>query len=142
MTPEGFTLAATIILLGPMLYFLVTSLTFLLRPLSDPVVTWLLRGLFNVHFLLVSATCALAAMAFLLASRPLVAIGIGAVAALAIAVRHWFLSRIDRELRVRDAGDATAVARLRRLHWGGMLYNAVQFAAVVANISRIFPAGV
>ncbi|TPG59057.1 hypothetical protein EAH89_06790 [Roseomonas nepalensis] len=142
MTPNGFALLATIVLLGPMLYFLVTSLTFLLRPFSDPVVTWLLRGLFNVHFLLVGGTCGVAALAFLLASRPLVAAGIGTVAALAVAARRWFLVRIDAALRVRDAGDATALRRLRRLHWGGMAYNAAQFLAVTASVSRIFPTGV
>lgn len=139
MTTNGFALAATIILLFPMLYFLMTSPTFLLRPLSDPVVTWLLRGLFNVHFMLVSVTCGLAATAFLLASRPLVAIGIGVVAALAIGARPWFLSRMDTELRARDAGDVTALRRLRRLHWGGMLYNAAQFFVIIASVSRIFP---
>ena len=141
MTTSGFALLATIILLLPMVYFLVSSLTFLLRPLSDPIVTWLLRGLFSVHFLLVSATCGVAAVAFLLAGRPLVAIGIGAVAALAIGVRRWFLSRMDAALRVRDAGDATAVRRLRRLHLAGMAYNAVQFVVIAASVPRIFPAG-
>jgi hypothetical protein len=141
MTTNGFALLATIILIFPMLYFLVASPTFLLRPLSDPIVTWMLRGLFNVHFLAVSVTCGVAVLAFLLASRPLVAIGIGVVALLAIGARRWFLSRMDTELGVRDAGDVTAVRRLRRLHWAGMAYNAVQFFVIVASISRVFPAG-
>lgn len=141
MTTNSFALLTTIILIFPMLYFLVASPTFLLRPLSDPIVTWMLRGLFNVYFLTVSATCGVAVMAFLLASRPLVAIGIGVVAALAIGARRWFLSRMDAELRVRDAGDVAAVRRLRRLHWGGMLYNAIQVFVIVGSISRIFPNG-
>ncbi|WP_421995941.1 hypothetical protein [Roseococcus sp.] len=141
MTSNGFALLATIILVFPMLYFLVASPTFLLRPLSDPIVTWMLRGLFNVYFSVVSVTCGIAVMAFLLADRPLVALGIGVVAALAIGARRWFLSRMDAELGVRDAGDVTAVRRLRRLHWGGMAYNAVQFVVIVASISRIFPTG-
>lgn len=141
MTTNGFALLTTIILMFPMLYFLVASPTFLLRPLSDPIVTWLLRGLFNFHFLAVSVTCGIAVMAFLLASRPLVAMGIGVVAILAIGARRWFLSRMDAELGVRDAGDVTAVRRLRRLHYAGMAYNAVQFFVIVASISRVFPGG-
>jgi hypothetical protein len=141
MTTNGFALLATIILTFPMLYFLVAAPTFLLKPLSDPIVTWMLRGLFSVYFSVVSATCGIAVMAFLLAGRPLVAIGIGVVAILAIGARRWFLSRMDAELGVRDAGDATAVRRLRRLHWGGMLYNAVQFVVIVGSISKVFPAG-
>jgi hypothetical protein len=41
---------------------------------------------------------------------------------------------MDARLSDRDAGDADAV---RRLHWGGMLSNAVQLAAVVASIPYI-----
>ena len=37
----------------------------------------------------------------------------------------------------RDAGDANAVRKLRRLHWGGMLCNAVQLVAIVAAIPYI-----
>lgn len=141
MTSNGFALLATIILMFPMLYFLLASPTFLLRRLSDPIVTWMLRGLFNSYFLVVTGACGLAVMAYLLAGRPLVAVGIGAVAALAIGARRWFLSRMDAELGGRDAGDATAIPRLRRLHYAGMAYNAVQFCLVVASISRLFPTG-
>lgn len=141
MTANGFALLTTIVLLLPMLYFLIASLTFLLRPLSDPVVTRLLRGLLDVHFLLVSLTCGVAAVAFLLAGRPLVATGIGAVASLAIGTRRWFLSGMDAALGRRDAGDVTALRRLRRLHWAAMLYNAIQIMLIAASVSRIFPEG-
>ena len=141
MTANGFALLTTVVLLLPMLYFLIASLTFLLRPLSDPVVTRLLRGLLDVHFLLVSLTCGVAAVAFLLAGRPLVATGIGAVASLAIGTRRWFLSGMDAAFGRRDAGDVTALRRLRRLHWAAMLYNAIQFLLIAASVSRIFPEG-
>jgi hypothetical protein len=41
---------------------------------------------------------------------------------------------MDAELSARDAGDADAVRRLRRLHWGGMLCNAIQLVAIVGSI--------
>ena len=44
---------------------------------------------------------------------------------------------MDAELGARDAGDPDAVHRLRRLHWGGMLCNAVQLVAVVGSIPYI-----
>jgi hypothetical protein len=44
---------------------------------------------------------------------------------------------LDAELVARDAGDADAVRKLRRLHWGGMLCNAVQLVAIVAAIPYI-----
>jgi len=47
------------------------------------------------------------------------------------------LRRMDARLSDREAGDVGAVRRLRRLHWGGMLSNAIQLAAVVACIPYI-----
>jgi hypothetical protein len=138
MTADGLSLAATIILILPMMYCFVATPTFLLRPLSDPVVTWLLRGVFNVGFWLVDLFGAASAVAFLAAGRPPVTVALGLLASLAVLVRHWLLRRMDADLGARDAGDPKAVRRLRRLHWGGMAYNAAQLAAVVANISAAF----
>ena len=47
------------------------------------------------------------------------------------------MQRWNAQLSARDAGDADAVRRLRRLHWGGMLSNAVVLVAVVASIPYV-----
>jgi hypothetical protein len=138
MSTDGFSLAAIIILIFPMLYFLVASPTFLLARLEDPVVTWLLRGLFSFHFRAVSIACLIGAIAFAMAGRPVVAVFIGLIAALAVYARGWFLQRMDAQLSARDAGDVDAVRQLRRLHWGGMAYNAAQFGVIAAGIPFIF----
>jgi hypothetical protein len=44
---------------------------------------------------------------------------------------------MDAQISDRDPGDADAARRLRRLHWGGMLSNAIQLAVVVACIPYI-----
>jgi hypothetical protein len=139
MNADSYALAATIILLLPMFYFFFASLAFFLRQFSDPVVTWLLRGLFDTYFLAVVGCCALAILAFLAAGRPGVAAGLGLVAALALGARRWFLRQLDNEIRARDAGDGGAPRQMRRLHVGGILYNAMQGALVIASIPRIFP---
>jgi hypothetical protein len=59
------------------------------------------------------------------------------IAAFATSSRRWFLQQMDARLSDRDAGVADAVRRLRRLHWGGMLSNAIQLAAIVACIPYI-----
>jgi uncharacterized membrane protein YqhA len=138
MTTDGFSLAATIILLLPMLYFLIASPTFLLAKFEDPVVTWLLRGMFSFHFRVVSIACLIGAVAFALAGRLVVAVFIGLIAGLAVYARGWFLQRMDAQLSARDAGNADAVRQLRRLHWGGMAYNAAQFGIIVSGIPFIF----
>ena len=139
MGTEGLALAATIILVVPMLYFLIASPAFLLRPLSDPVVSTLLHRLYQIHFALVAVTCGMGVLAFLLAGRPFIALGLVATAALAVGARRWFMAGLDRDIRARDGGDPVAVGRMRRLHVAGMVFNATQLVAIMASISRVFP---
>jgi hypothetical protein len=134
---DGIALAATIILLFPMGFFLLSAPGFLLVKLDIPEVTQLLRGLFKAHFLMVSIAGVIGTVVFVVAGRPVFAIGIGLIAAFAIWARGWFLRRMDAEVSARDAGDADAVRRMRWLHWEGMLSNAIQLAAVVGSIPYV-----
>ena len=47
------------------------------------------------------------------------------------------MQQMDDQLSARDAGDADAIYRLRRLHWGGMLCNAVLLVVLVASIPYV-----
>jgi hypothetical protein len=96
-----------------------------------------LRGLFNAYFLLLAIAGVIATVAFALEGRLVGAVGIGLIAAFAVLGRRWFLRRMDADLNARDAGDPDAVRRLRRLHWGGMLCNAVELVAIVGSIPYI-----
>jgi hypothetical protein len=140
MTRDGFALAAFVILLLPMFYFLVTSPTFLLVKLDADPVPRMLRGHFSGYFLVVSVAGVIGTIAFAVDGRPAVAIGIGLIAAFAIWARRWFLREMDAQLSASDAGDTDAVRRLRRLHVGGMLCNAIQLIAIVASIPYVFSA--
>jgi hypothetical protein len=60
---------------------------------------------------------------------------------LAICGRRAFMQRMDDQLNARDAGDAEAARRLRRLHWSGMLGNAVLLAALLAGIPYVATSG-
>ena len=139
MNAHALSLAAIVILLFPMVYFLIASLAFFLRRLSDPVVTWMLRGLFNTYFIALAVCGGIGALAFLAAGRPAVATGLGLLGGCALGARAWFLARLDAAIRGRDAGDAAATRQLRRLHVGGILYNATQAAFTIAVIPRLFP---
>jgi len=137
MTPDNVALFATIILLLPMIYFLLAAPAFLLVKLDIPQVALLLRTMFNGYFLTLAIAGAIGTMALALTGRLGLAIGIGLIAAFAASSRRWFLRRMDARLSDGDAGDADAARRLRRLHWGGMLSNAIQLAVVVACIPYI-----
>ncbi|TFV38092.1 hypothetical protein E4K66_16880 [Bradyrhizobium frederickii] len=137
MTPDAVAVAVMIILLFPMGYFTLASPAFLLVKLDIPPVAQLLRGMFNAHFLAMRVAGLIATVALLLDGRPLAAIGVGLLAALAIGGRRWFLQRMDEQLSASEAGDTSAAGRLRRLHWSGMLCNAVLLAALLASIPYI-----
>jgi hypothetical protein len=137
MTSDGIALAAIVILIFPMGYFFLAAPAFLLVKLDIPQVTQLLRGMFNAHFLITSIAAVIGTMVFAVTGRPAFAIGIGLIAAFAVWARGWFLRQWDTQLSARDAGDAAAVRRLRRLHWGGMLSNAMLLFAVVCSIPYV-----
>ena len=137
MMPDPVVLFATVILLLPMGYFLLAAPAFLLVKLDIPPVTQLMRGMFNAYFLILAIAGVIATLAFALDGRLAVALCIAVIAAFAVSARRWFLQRLDAEQSARDAGDADAVRKLRQLHWGGMLCNAVQLVAIVAAIPYI-----
>jgi hypothetical protein len=135
--PDGLVLFATIVVLLPMGYFLLAAPAFLLVRLDIPQVALLLRTMFNGYFLTMITTAVIGALAFAVAGKLLVAIGVGLIAAFAVAARRWFLRRMDGQLHAGDTGDAGAAHQLRRLHWVGMLCNAVLVFAIVGSIPYI-----
>jgi len=137
MMPDPVVLFAMVLLLVPMGYFLLAAPAFLLVKLDIPQVTQLLRGMFNAYFLVLAVAGVIGTVAFALEGRLAVAVVIALIAAFAVSARRWFLQRMDTELHARDAGDPNAVRKLRRLHWGGMLCNAVQLVAIVASLPYI-----
>jgi uncharacterized membrane protein len=137
MIPDPVAMFATVVLLFPMGFFLLSAPAFLLVSLDIPAVTQLLRGMFSSYFLMVAIAGAVGTVAVALTGRVFVAMCIALIAAFAVWARRWFLQRWDAQLRARDAGDADAVRRLRRLHWGGMLCNAIELGVVVISIPYI-----
>jgi len=135
--PDPVVLFATVILLVPMGYFLLAAPAFLLVKLDIPPVTQLMRAMFSGYFLVLAVAGVIATLVFAVEGRLAVAVAIALIAAFAVSARRWFLRRMDAELSARDAGDGDAVRKLRRLHWGGMLCNAVQLVAIVAAIPYI-----
>jgi hypothetical protein len=135
--PDALALYAAVILLLPMGCFFLSAPAFLLVGLEIPEVTQLLRGIFNGYFLVMGIAGGVSAVAFVVAGRPVFAVGAVAIAVFAIAARRWFLQRLDAALQAREAGITTAVRRLRVLHVKGILVNAVQFAVVVASVPLI-----
>lgn len=100
-------------------------------------VAQLLSVMFNAHFLVMRVAGIIGTLAFPFDGRLVAATGVGLLAALAIYGRRWFMRRMDDQLSATDAGDTEALRRLRRLHWSGMLCNAVLLVALVTSIPYV-----
>ena len=135
--PDNIAVFATVILLLPMIYFFLAAPAFLLVRLDIPAVALLMRTMFSGYFMTLAATGAVGAIAVAGEGRLVLALGIGLVAALAAASRRWFLARLDAGLGNGDSGEPPAAGRLRQLHWGGMLTNAVLLASVTASVPYV-----
>ncbi len=138
VSTDGLSLAATIILMFPMIYFTFATPTFFLAKMSDPVATWLLRGLFSVYFRVVMALGAIGSLAFIRAGKPVVALELAIIVVLAFFAGRFFIQRMDAQITARDAGDPGAAGTLRRLHVGGILYNLTQLGLIIASIPYMF----
>jgi mannose/fructose/N-acetylgalactosamine-specific phosphotransferase system component IIC len=128
---------ATIILLLPMLYFFVASPSFLLVSLNIRPVAVLLRAMFSGYFLALIIAGAIGTIAITVEGRFILALAAGLLTMIAASSRRWFLHQMDAQIRESDAGDANAARQLRRLHWSGMLSNAIQLAVLVTCIPYI-----
>jgi hypothetical protein len=134
MVPDHVAVFAATIFLLPMFYLLLAAPAFLLVSLDIRQVGQLLRIMFNGYFLTLILTGVVGALAVAVEGRFTVALGIGVIVVLATV---WFLQHMDASLRGGAAGDPGAARQLRRLHWGGMLGNAVQMVVVLASIPHI-----
>jgi hypothetical protein len=135
--PDNVALFATVILLLPMGYFLLAAPAFLLVRLDVSSVAMLLRIMVNGYFLTLIVAGTIGTIAVAAEGRLVLAIGIGCVGAFALSSRRWFLRQMDAWISAREAGDADAARRLRRLHWGAMLSNAIQLCVIVASIPYV-----
>ncbi|WP_428248940.1 hypothetical protein [Ferrovibrio sp.] len=137
MTPDTMALFAAIVMLLPLGYLFLASPAFLFVRLSIPVVTRLLRIMFNGYFLVVVVVGALAAAVHASTAHLASALGLALIASFAFFARRWFLRQLDNAITARDAGDNNAVPYMRRLHVGGMAVNAVQLFAVIGGVREL-----
>lgn len=131
-------LALTTMMLFAMGFFLLGTPPLLLRlKYDEPNDARFVRGLFDVYFVAVSLTAALAAASYAAAGEFAFAAGMMALAAFAFLARRFFLRRMDL-LRPRVApGNAEEIEHFRRLFIGGMAMNGVQFGAMAIGLTQL-----
>ncbi len=130
-------LFSTIPLLFCMGYFFMGSLPLLVLNHDTPLDSRFIRGFFNTYYLAVAAVATVTAAACAYAGQTFYAMGIAAIALLAVILRKVMLNRMDG-LRTRIThGDGSAAISFRRLHIAGMVINFVQLVAVLWGMFQI-----
>lgn len=133
MAPNAIAALAFVVMILPMGHFLLAAPGFFFAKLDIPAVARLLRALFSFYFQALTIAAVIGTVVFALGGRWAFVIGI-VVLAYAVTARRWFLPRLDAEISARPADVGR---RLRRLHCGGMLCNALQLAVVIGCIPYI-----
>jgi hypothetical protein len=128
---------AVVIVLFTLGYFAMASLSFLLVRLDIPEVSRLFRGLFNIHFWMVGGAGLVATAIFAANGSMVTTVAMLLLAVTAVAVRSKVLQLIDAQQTALQSGDSTAMRRLRRIHWGGMLANIVILVTLASSVQFI-----
>jgi hypothetical protein len=130
-------LISAVVLLVWMGFFMMGSLPLLILKHDTPVDSHFVRGLFNLYYVAIMATGIVGAASAAIAGRAVAALGLGFVAAMGFAGRHWFVARMDLVRSTMTADDALAIRRFRRLHIVGMLLNVLLLAAFCVGLTRV-----
>ena len=132
-------LGSTVALLCTMGFFMMGSLPLLILKHDTPLDARFIRGLFALYYAAVMVTGGVAAVAYAMAGRPAFALGMAALASLAVLLRRLIVGGMDALRATMTPDDAPAIAGFRRLHVRGMLINVAELGAVVWGLVRLSP---
>jgi hypothetical protein len=130
-------LISAVVLLVWMGFFMMGSLPLLVLKHDTPLDSRFIRGLFNLYYVAILATGIVGAASAAIAGRAAAALGLGFVAAVGFAGRHWFIARMDLVRSTMTADDSLAIRKFRRLHIVGMLLNVLLLAAFCVGLTRV-----
>jgi len=130
-------LISAVVLLVWMGFFMMGSLPLLVLKHDTPVDSGFIRGLFNLYYVAIMATGIVGAGSAAIAGRAAAALGLGVVAAIGFAGRHWFIARMDVVRSTMTADDSSAIRKFRRLHIAGMLLNVLLLGAFCVGLTRV-----
>src|SRR4051794_23198051 len=119
-------LAAIVLLLVWMGFFMLGSLPLMILKHDTPLDARVIRGLFDVYYKAVMVVAAAGTLTHALAGRQATTAALAAVGTIAFMSRRSILSRMDRLRLTMTPNDAAGIRRFRRLHVLGMVLNVAQ----------------
>lgn len=102
-----------------------------------PMDSRVVRQVFHYCYRLVAVVAIAASFGHALAGRPLLSVGTGCIAILAVVLHSWMLTRMDALRGTMHDGDMNAIRRFRELHVAGIVLNCTQLAAFVWVMTQV-----
>ena len=137
MLAKVLAISSTVALLVWRGFFFMGSLPLLILKHDTALDSRFIRGLFDVYFRALMATAAVGALGYALSGKPAIALVMAGLAGLAFFCRRWIVGRMDLARNAILADEPGAIGRFRRLHIGGMLFNAAQLAVLCVGMTRV-----
>jgi hypothetical protein len=134
MLPKVLALAATVILLVFMGYFMLGSLPLLVLKHDTPMDARFIRGFFHLYYRAVLFAAVAASVAWGFAGQPFFCVGMAVLATVVFIAWRMVLPRMDALRETMTPEDNDGIARFRRLHGAGMALNAGQLVMVAGSL--------
>lgn len=133
--PKLLSLTSMVVLLGWMLYCLVGGLPLLTLKHTDPSDSRMVRGFFNVHYLVLMSFAVMGMLSAAVMERYTLAAATGCIAIVGFTARRLIVMRMDRLRSTMTPVDAPAIRQFRRLHVTGLALNVVLFVGFVSALT-------
>ena len=139
MFAKSIGLAATVLTLSSLGFSVLGSTPLLILRHDVPLDGRFIRQVFHYCYRIVAAFAITATIAHTVSQRIGLAVGLGMIALLALAMHPWLLRRLDtlRLTMYEGRGDPLAIRRFRQLHAGAVGLNLVQLVAMIAGLTQV-----
>jgi hypothetical protein len=135
--PKTVALVFTVLLLMSLGFSVLGAAPLLILKHDVAMDSRVVRQVFHYCYRIVTVVALVAAVAYASVGRLPLAAGIGCIAALAIGMHHWLLTRMDALRATMHDGDSAALAQFRKLHITGIALNAVQLVAMGFAMTQV-----
>lgn len=123
MLPKILSLISIVLLLAWMFYFLAGCSPLLILKHDDAADSQLVRGMFAVHYLVLTSIATVGALCSAVSGRPYLATVIACIAIYGFTARRMIVSRMDRLRDAMTPTDTPAIKSFRKLHITGLVLN-------------------
>jgi hypothetical protein len=133
--PKIISLVSVVLLLGWMFYCVVGGAPLLILKYDHPTDARLVRGFFEVHYLVLMILAAVGTLSSAFSGRPLLATAIACIALTGFTARRVIVARMDRLRSTMTVTDAPAKRKFRTLHVTGLALNVLLLIGFISALA-------